>query len=197
MKKSVVIIFFVLVVIGILGSLGYDEVVYHVLPYSPIRPHRLTTTEVQTFFPYAANLSKLGLNIETFNVLADDSIPLDGLYIHSAMDTARGTLILLHGIASCKEALLPFADTLAHHGYNCILYDSRAHGKSGGVNFTMGYYERYDVSTINDYARKRFGKIDPIGIFGSSMGASIAIQAMAIDKRVTMRNRGESFLYIA
>ena len=185
MKKIFLVILVVLVALGLLGKYSYDFAVYRVLPYSAIRPHRLSGLEKKLFFPYATDLSKLDLQIEPFDVRVEDSIMLKGYFIRAITHDPLGTIILLHGIASCKEAMLPFADTLSHHGYNCIVYDSRANGESGGINCTFGYYEKHDVSTYIDQAYNRFSKVGPIGIFGSSMGAAVAIQAMAIDRRIS------------
>ena len=92
--------------------------------------------------------------------------------------------MLLHGIASCKESLLKISDTLSSLGFNCIIYDSRGHGESGGINCTFGYYEKRDVSLIIDYVAKNFPNNKPFGIYGYSLGAAVAIQAMEIDKRI-------------
>lgn len=181
MKKRYVVLISLVILFGAFASYGYYIVVFHVLPYSPIRPHRVTLAEVQRDFPRAVDPSYLGLKYRTLDVVVQDTIELKGWFVDASTDTALGTMVLLHGIGSCKEALLPFADTLARHGYNSILYDSRAQGESGGTNCTFGYYEKYDVLAYIHAAQNRFGHIGPIGIFGSSMGAAVAIQAMALD----------------
>jgi fermentation-respiration switch protein FrsA (DUF1100 family) len=71
------------------------------------------------------------------------------------------------------------------NGYNVFLYDSRQHGQSEGAYCTYGFYEKHDVSTAIDYLLKRTD-VQPgnVGIFGTSMGAAIALQAAAIDPRI-------------
>ena len=163
---------------------AYYVAVNRVLPYSPIRPHRIGRDEIRRYFPDGASPDKTGLKFSPLDVTVEDSINLRGWFIYARRDSAIGTVILLHGIASCKEAMLPLAGTLASAGYNCIVYDSRAHGESGGTNCTFGYYEKRDVSVFIDSSIERFSNVQPVGIYGASLGAAIAIQAMATDRRI-------------
>jgi fermentation-respiration switch protein FrsA (DUF1100 family) len=97
----------------------------------------------------------------------------------------RGTVVYLHGVSECKIVGLPMAKELQRNGFNVFLYDSRRHGDSGGKFCTYGFYEKHDVSTvINHLEQRRDLALGNIGLFGSSMGAAVAIQAAAIDKRV-------------
>jgi alpha-beta hydrolase superfamily lysophospholipase len=182
MKRAAIIL---LAILCILSGIATYVVVYRVLPYSPIRPHRITRDELARIHPGRLDPGALGLAYDALDVTVEDTIVLRGWFIHAHADSVRGTMVLLHGIANCKESLLGFADTLARLGYNCIVYDSRANGESGGLNCTFGYYEKYDVSAYIDAATKRFPGLGPVGIYGNSLGAAVAIQAMAIDKRIT------------
>jgi pimeloyl-ACP methyl ester carboxylesterase len=165
--------------------MGYYVLVNHVLPYSAIRPHRITHEEIAHHYPEAADPGITGMKFEPLDVTVEDSILLKGWFIYSKGEKALGSIILLHGIASSKESMLMFADTLTKHGYNCILYDSRAHGQSGGMNCTFGYYEKRDVSAYINSTLERFPAAGPFGVYGASLGAAIAIQAMAVDNRIT------------
>ena len=80
--------------------------------------------------------------------------------------------------------MLSDARLLSGSGFNCILYDSRANGESGGLNCTFGYYEKHDVSSYVDSALARYPDCGPFGIMGDSLGAAVTIQALAIDKRL-------------
>ena len=97
---------------------------------------------------------------------------------------ARGTVVLLHGHGSCKEAMLGLARLFAEHGYQSLVYDSRACGESGGVFCTFGFYERRDLARFVDAAENRFGSLGPLAVFGNSMGGAVALQAMAEQPRV-------------
>ncbi|HEY6952850.1 MAG TPA: alpha/beta fold hydrolase [Bacteroidota bacterium] len=113
----------------------------------------------------------------------------DGVRLHSwlvSRTNAKGTVIYLHGVGDCKIGGVPLAAFLYSKGYNVFLYDSRHHGESGGKYCTYGFYEKHDVSTAIDYLQQRADvRIGKVAVFGTSMGAAVAIQAAAIDVRIS------------
>src|SRR4029079_12296849 len=54
----------------------------------------------------------------------------------------RGTVIYLHGSADNRTSGLFVAQRFTPRGYDVVVYDSRAHGESGGEACTYGYYEK-------------------------------------------------------
>lgn len=66
-----------------------------------------------------------------------------------------------------------------NHGYSVLTPDSRAHGDSGGQFVTYGLIERYDVISWTHWMRKQ-GCSRIYGL-GESLGASILIQAVAVE----------------
>ncbi len=66
-------------------------------------------------------------------------------------------------------------------GYNAIVVDERAHGKSQGHTITFGIKERYDVLDWVEYARSRFGDDVKIILSGVSMGAATVLMASELD----------------
>jgi uncharacterized protein len=167
----------IIIILLISVSLGLTYAIKHILPYSPIRPSRCNPTTVTP--------SSAGLSWEDFDVTVEDTIRLKGWFVRSKSVPARGTIFLLHGIGSCKASMAPMAKLFAEHGYNSVLYDSRANGESGGINCTFGYYEKRDASTYLDSVIARFPHTGPYGIYGHSLGAAVAIQTLADDKRFT------------
>lgn len=112
----------------------------------------------------------------------------DGTHIISTITYAdstnlKGTILLLHGIRSNKEAYLSLANKLSSRGYNSIAIDSRGHGESDGDYCTFGVKERKDISCILDSIIHK-EQLNNIGIWGQSLGGAIALQAMASDKRI-------------
>lgn len=159
-------------------------VIRNVLPFSIIRPSRSERLAV-----YGGRTpASVGLESEEFWTEAARRVWLKGWFIRAkSPGPARGTVVLLHGSSSCKEAMLGQAELLADEGYQTILYDSRAHGESGGEWATYGFYERRDFSRVLDAAEQRFGGqkiLGSVAIFGSSYGGAVALQAMAEDGRV-------------
>ncbi len=140
----------------------------YVLPYTIIQPGRKGRNTTPTEY---------GLAYEQFKFGVDDGIELDAFYV-PATGTARANLIMLHGVGSCKEVYLEYVAALAQTGYNVMLWDQRAHGKSGGKFLTYGYYEKYDVSKAIDWLEAKSADL-PTGIYGNSMGGAIAIQSLA------------------
>ena len=100
---------------------------------------------------------------------------------------SRGTVVLFHGISSCKEATLPLAGRFGAAGFRCLTYDGRGHGESGGRWCTYGFYEKRDFSCWLNHLETRLsaeGGPGPVAVWGTSMGGAVAIQAMAADGRV-------------
>jgi len=129
--------------------------------------------------PKDAGLPQENVTVETF-----DGFKLNCWFVRQKKK-ARGTIIYLHGVGDCKIAGVAFAQSLYDRGFNIFLYDSRQHGESEGYYCTYGFYEKHDVSAVISYLQSRTDmKIGKIGIFGTSMGGAVAIQAAAIDNRI-------------
>jgi predicted alpha/beta-fold hydrolase len=77
-----------------------------------------------------------------------DQVELSAYLTYSSMDSAKGTVILLHGIRSNKESFMRLSKRLAELGYNSVALDSRAHGASKGTHSTFGVKEKKDVSEL-------------------------------------------------
>ena len=167
--KTILLVLFAFLIIGLL-------VAHFSAPYAIIKRTRNPLTP-------DLNPTKFGLNFEKIIVQTVDSLELHGFFIPSALDTVHGTIILLHGIGSCKENMLVLAANLANEGYHTVPMDSRAHGESGGNHITFGYYEKQDVSKIIDFLATEKG-LQNIGIRGASMGGAIALQALEHDQRL-------------
>ena len=167
--KTILIVLFAFLIIGLL--IAHFSAPYAIIkrPRNPLNPN-LTP-------------AKFGLAYEKIIVQTVDSLQMHGFYIPSNLDTVRGTIIMLHGIGSCKENMLPLAAKFANEGYNTVPMDSRAHGESGGDYITFGYFEKHDVSAIIDYLIEEKNAKN-IGIRGASMGGAIALQALEHDERL-------------
>ncbi len=124
------------------------------------------------------------LTAEDYDVLTPDSVKLDAWLIHSQLDTSIGTIIMLHGIGSCKESFLSEAKYLASLGLNVVLFDLRAQGQSSGSFCTYGFEEKKDVKIFTDKILRQFPDT-PIGLYGVSLGGAIAYQSLAYDERLS------------
>lgn len=87
-------------------------------------------------------------------------------------------LIMLHGYRSGAER--DFCGGLKFgidSGFNVLLVDQRAHGKSEGKCLTFGIKERYDCLTWTNYVISQAGGSCKIALYGMSMGAATVLMA--------------------
>lgn len=101
-------------------------------------------------------------------------INIDAWYMTA--DSAKGTVILFHGLTSNKGNNLAEAYEFISMGYNALLVDLRAHGNSGGKNNSMGVKESEEVKLAYDYVKARGEK--KIILWGMSLGAVIITRAV-------------------
>jgi uncharacterized protein len=159
-------------------------VVEKVLPYSGIKPFRLKPELHAWRFPKGHTPKDFALEGRDMFFRTADSLWLKGYWSAARGDTARGTIIVLHGIASCKETQFEKAAMLAKKGFDVLALDLRAHGESGGDYCTFGYYETDDLRTVVDSLLKRPDLPRPLGIWGVSLGGAIALQSLGNDPRL-------------
>ncbi len=158
-----------------------------------LRP-RKRTAEFYKKLNLPVSPSELGLQYEEINVRGMNNIKLNSWLIKSAQPS-RGTVIYLHGVADCKMDGIRFAKFLHDRHYNVFLYDSRRHGESEGEFCTFGFYEKIDLENVINYLQSRTDiSLGKIALFGTSMGAAIAIQTAAIDSRISGVIAENSFL---
>src|SRR5512147_2315283 len=84
---------------------------------------------------------QLQLPYEYFHFLASDGVSLLSAWFIPAKKP-EATIIYLHGVGDNKMSGLLLAKVLHENNFNVMLYDSRAHGESGGRFCTYGYYEK-------------------------------------------------------
>lgn len=100
----------------------------------------------------------------------------------------RATVVYLHGVADNRVSGISAGERLAARGFEVIAYDGRASGESGGPACTYGYYEKRDLHRVIEVLPS-----GPLFLFGNSLGAAIALQAAAENRRVTAVISVESF----
>lgn len=91
----------------------------------------------------------------------------------------RALVVFLHGRMANRAWGIAAAEALVPRGYAVLAYDQRAHGESGGPHCTYGYLEKDDLSRAIDAAG-----VSPVYVIGHSLGAAVALQAAAVDKRI-------------
>ena len=104
----------------------------------------------------------------------------DGLKLYARYyDCGRKdkVIILFHGYRSMSRVDFGLViKVYMDDGYNVLLVDQRAHGKSEGKYIGFGALERYDVPVWVDYVDKHFSP-EHIVLDGISMGAATVLMA--------------------
>lgn len=100
----------------------------------------------------------------------------------------RGTMVYLHGVADTRASGTGVIERFLQRGFDVVAYDSRAHGHSGGESTTYGFFEKEDLRRVLD-------SVDPgpIVLVGSSLGAAVALQGAALDRRISAVIAAEAF----
>lgn len=92
----------------------------------------------------------------------------------------NATLVLLHGRRGRKEDLLPIAVRFCATGFRCLLLDLPAHGENPAPVATFGPKEApLPLKALTEAAAKFNFPARPAGLWGMSMGGSVAIHATA------------------
>ncbi|HEX2875210.1 MAG TPA: alpha/beta hydrolase [Polyangiaceae bacterium] len=116
--------------------------------------------------------------------LADGAGSLSAWVLEPPEPLVVGTIVLLHGVRMDKQASIPMALSLCDAGYRAVLVDLPGHGESGGRYLTYGDHEAHDVSGLLDALDASGVALGPVGVFGFSYGAAVAIDLAAIEPRV-------------
>jgi uncharacterized protein len=106
-------------------------------------------------------------------------VRLSGWVCTADAATSQPTVIYLHGIADNRDSSVSVIERFLRRGFNVIAYDSRRHGRSEGERCTYGFFEKQDLKLVLDQAG-----VDRAILIGHSLGAAVALQAAAIDRRV-------------
>lgn len=114
------------------------------------------------------------------HITADDGTSLSARYCHES-DNAP-IAIIMHGYRSTAMrdtmGLIVLCKKL---GFNLLMPDQRAHGRSGSHTITMGAQERYDARAWAYWASVRSGGKASIFLMGVSMGAATVLLASGLD----------------
>ena len=115
-----------------------------------------------------------GMRYEDAVVTASDGFNLHGWFVPA--QPAAPTVILVHGYRDSRGSLLGVVDVLHRHGYQVMVASLRAHDINDGEMISFGLHEMKDLEAWRVYVRGR-ADVNPdlLGLFGVSMGGTIAI----------------------
>jgi pimeloyl-ACP methyl ester carboxylesterase len=112
-----------------------------------------------------------GLQYEPVEFKATDGLRLRGVWIPTS-DSDKA-VIILHGHGGSYDFDLYRAPSLHEAGFNVLLFDFRAHGRSEGRHMTFGFEERRDVLGAIEFLHGH--KIRHIGLLGFSYGGIVSM----------------------
>ena len=144
--------------------------------------HELVSHPIEARAALDASPADFGLPYEDVTVTSDDGFRLVGWYVPSE----NGAVIMAqHGLKSNRAALLEEAEMLHDHGYGVLITSVRAHDESDGELISFGYHEMKDWEAWYQFLMQR-DEIDPekVGILGTSMGATQAIQYASLNEDI-------------
>ncbi|MBL0268825.1 MAG: alpha/beta fold hydrolase [Chitinophagaceae bacterium] len=126
-------------------------------------------------YPRSSNLEAPVFAIDTVRLQTKQGLAINAWYA-PADTTAKGTVILFHGIGGSKMTLIDEVNEFRYLGYNIMMVDFRGHGNSEGNRTTIGYREAEEVRLAYDFVRQKGEQ--HIFIYGSSMGAVSVARAV-------------------
>jgi dipeptidyl aminopeptidase/acylaminoacyl peptidase len=136
-------------------------------------------------YPLHVPPSDLGRPYDRVSFVTEDGVTPEGWLVgpdHVAKKAPA--VIICHGLGANKSDFTDLAVQRALRGYWALTFDFRAHGKSGGSRSSLGYHEQKDVKAAHAFLLSRQGiDRERIGMFGFSLGGSIAILAAASSRK--------------
>lgn len=100
-------------------------------------------------------------------------------------ESSKKTIILCHGYTYNLNGSIKYMNLFMERGFNVLIYDHRYHGKSGGNNCSMGFYEKEDLKSFTTWVKDKVGQDSIVATHGESMGGATVLMHAAIDNRVS------------
>lgn len=177
MKKKIIGLIVLILLCGSIG-VGHYFVNYALSPASNSSERNVKTTV------HASNSNELIMNknkedemkkADAFyketsltSITSKDKLKLSGNY--KTQDSHKWALII-HGYKVDNRNMMPFGRTYYEHGYNVLLPDDRASGKSEGNHIGMGYLDKNDMKLWIKWILNKDSEAQ-IVVHGVSMGGA-------------------------
>ncbi len=118
-------------------------------------------------------------NFKEFSAVTSDGIHIHAAFYEGAAEAA--TVLLCHGHGVNMNYMDDMVGFLRVAGYNLLLLDFRAHGRSGGKLSPIGLHEWKDIKAVLKKAKELGYLKDGMGLaaYGRSMGAASLLNGAA------------------
>lgn len=120
-----------------------------------------------------------GLEKREVSVTARDGTTLKGDFYPAP--NARATLLYFHGYRGTSADFCFCIRFFHSRGFNVLLPDQRAHGRSGGKYICFGVKERFDCLDWIKFAGETLAQGLPVVLDGISMGCTTVLLATELD----------------
>ncbi|MEG2676594.1 MAG: alpha/beta hydrolase [Oscillospiraceae bacterium] len=114
-------------------------------------------------------------------ITSRDGLKLSGLFLKNGESSK--TVLMMHGYRAPHGGMSDFCAICPYYyklGYNILMIDQRAHGRSEGKYICFGIKERYDCADWAFWIENRVGIGTHIILDGISMGASTVLMASTL-----------------
>jgi fermentation-respiration switch protein FrsA (DUF1100 family) len=160
----------------VLGGLALAAAAFLLIATRRLSDHFLTS-DPRRRPPLLKRPEDFGLACEAVEAVAEDGLALKGWYLPGRNGA---TVMVQHGSPGGRQDGLVEAAFFNRHGYNVLLGSFRAHDDCEGDEISFGHHEMKDFKAWHHYILGR-REVDArrIGVFGQSLGGSVAIRYAA------------------
>ena len=149
--RLILFILFMLVVLSLVTAAGLI-----LLAHGILRPPRMSDGKavyvLKRLSPADLEMQYESITYEVRDERSGGMLNIAGWWIPHPVGGSK-TVVLLHGYADAKVGAIAWAPVWRQLGYHILAIDLRAHGESGGVYSTGGYFERHDVDQVINQVR--------------------------------------------
>lgn len=117
----------------------------------------------------------LDCNSQEVEIVSQDGLKLKGYEIKSKKST-NVWIIVVHGYMGAGTDMVKYAQNFISYGYNVLIIDLRAHGRSEGMYIGMGWLDRLDLELWIEKIIEE-NKQSQIILYGISMGSATVTMA--------------------
>lgn len=147
------------------------------------RTKEMSGTDWDRYMPKIAKWKKWMLEQphEDVYIQSDDGLKLHATYF-TGQEQSKKVVICFHGYTSeGVSGFIGLSNYYLPRGYEMLLVDQRAHGKSEGEYIGFGCLDRKDALQWIQYTQKRLGEDCQILLHGTSMGGATVLMTSGLE----------------
>jgi uncharacterized protein len=166
-------------------ALIWSEIIILLMAHALLRPKRMTDAralvKLRRLTPGDLGLEFEEISFDIRDLSRGEKLKIAAWWLPHAAGGDR-CAVLIHGYSDAKVGAIAWAPLLASLGFHILALDLRAHGQSGGIYCTAGFWERSDLNQVIDLLKAGHPQQTRQTIlFGISLGAAVAAAA-AVDR---------------